>query len=96
MTTRELLSGRTDDIQRVAASQGAESVRVLGSVARGEARPDSDVDFLVRLETGRDLLDLVAIKQDRQELLGPEVDVVEEGGLSPYLRERILDEARPL
>lgn len=96
MTVQELLSSKRDEIQRVAASHGAVRLRVFGSVARGETRPDSDVDLLVNLEPGRDLLDLVAIKQDLQVLLGTAVDVVEEGGLSPYLRERVLDEARPL
>jgi predicted nucleotidyltransferase len=96
MTGHELLNSKRQEIQEVASAHGAESVRVFGSVARGEGRPDSDVDLLIKLEPGRDLLDLVAIKQDLQDLLGFEVDVVEEGGLSPYLRDRILDEARPL
>lgn len=84
------------EIQRVARSHGARSVRVFGSRARGEARPDSDLDLLVQLEVGRSLLDLIAIKQDLEDLLDCTVDVVTEAGLSPYLRDRILAEARPL
>jgi predicted nucleotidyltransferase len=84
------------EIQRVARSHGARSVRVFGSRARGEARPDSDLDLLVQLEAGRSLLDLIAIKQDLEDLLDCTVDVVTEAGLSPYLRDRILAEARPL
>jgi predicted nucleotidyltransferase len=75
---------------------GARSVRVFGSRARGDAKPDSDLDLLVTLDPGRTLLDLVAIKQDLEDFLRYPVDVVTEGGLSPYLREGILAEALPL
>jgi predicted nucleotidyltransferase len=84
------------DILRVAHSHGARSVRVFGSRARGDAQPGSDLDLLIALEPGRSLLDVVAIKQDLEDLLGYPVDVVTEGGLSPYLRDRVLAEALPL
>ena len=84
------------DILRVANLHGALTVRVFGSRARGDSRPDSDLDLLVTMEPRRSLLDLVAIKQDLQDLLHYPVDVVTEGGLSPYLRDRVLAEARPL
>ena len=84
------------DVLRIASMHGATSVRVFGSRARGDARPDSDLDLLITLERGRSLIDLVAIKQDLEDLLGFHVDVSTESGLSPYLRERILRDARPL
>ena len=84
------------EIERVARSHGAQSVRVFGSRARGDASQESDLDLLVRLEPGRSLLDLIAIKQDLEDILHLSVDVVTEAGLSPYLRDRILAEARPL
>ncbi len=84
------------DIERVVRAHGGQSVRVFGSHARGDAHSESDLDLLIRLEPGRSLLDLVAIKQDLEDLLRCSVDVVTEAGLSPYLRERILSEARPL
>lgn len=83
-------------IRRIATEHGAERVRVFGSVARGEAGADSDVDLLVDLVPGRDLLDLVAIKQDVEDLLGREVDVVTEAAVSPYMREAVLRDAIPL
>jgi uncharacterized protein len=88
-----LLRQRRLDILAIAAKHGARSVRVFGSVARGDAREDSDIDLLVDLEPGRSLLDLIAIKQDLEDDLGRPVDVVTEAGLSPYLRRRVLDEA---
>jgi len=84
------------EILRIARSHGARTVRVFGSRARGDATASSDLDLLVGLEPGRSLLDLVAIKQDLEDLLGYSVDVVTEGGLSPYLRDRILAEASAL
>jgi predicted nucleotidyltransferase len=84
------------DILRVAHAHGAIRVRVFGSRARGDARRDSDLDLLIGLEPGRSLLDVVAIKQDLEDLLGFAVDVVTERGLSPYLRDRVLAEALPL
>ena len=83
-------------ILRIAARHGARKVRVFGSVARGEATADSDIDFLVEMEPGRSLFDLGGLHADLEELLGCKVDVVTDGGISPYLKDRILTEARPL
>ena len=85
-----------DEILDIAARHGARNVRVFGSFARGDARPDSDIDLLVDLEPGRSLLDHVGLWQDLEELLGRRVDVVVDGGLSPHLEKRILAEATPL
>jgi len=69
---------------------------VFGSVARGDARPDSDIDFLVKLEPGRSLLDLARFLRELEEILGRNVDVVTEAGLRPRIRSQVLEEARPL
>lgn len=96
MDITEVMENRRQEIIRIAASHGARNVRVFGSVARGEAGPESDLDLLVQLAPGYSLLDLVAIKQDLEDLLGCEVDVVTEAAISPYIRERVLPEATNL
>jgi len=96
MGIEELLKDRREDILRLAAQHGAHNVRVFGSVARGEARPDSDVDLLVEMEAGRSLLDLGGLLMDLQALLGREVDVVTDKGLRERIRTRVLQEAKPL
>ncbi len=72
------------------------SLRVFGSVARGEERPDSDVDFLVDFEPDASLLDLIGLKEDFEAVLGRPADIVTAEGISPFLRDRILKEAVPL
>lgn len=91
-----LVEAHREEILGVAKRHGAITVRLFGSRARGEARGASDLDLLVSLEEGTSLLDLVAMKQEIEELLGCPVDVVSERALSPHLRERILAEAAPL
>jgi uncharacterized protein len=87
---------RVAEIRRFARVHGVRRLRVFGSRGRGEVRASSDLDLLVDLRPGRDLLDLAGFKLDLEEVLGCKVDVVTERSLSPYLRERILAEARPL
>lgn len=84
------------EILRASTAHGAIDVRVFGSRARGDARPDSDIDLLVTFQSDRDLFDLVAMKQELEDALGFSVDVVTPSSLSPYLRQRILAEAVPL
>jgi predicted nucleotidyltransferase len=93
MKLTELLRLKKKEIEQIARQHGARNLRVFGSVARGEAAEGSDLDLLVEMEPGRNLLDLVAIKQDLEDLLGCKVDVVTEAAVSPYLRERVLNEA---
>ncbi len=62
-------------------------------MARGEADPSSDVDFLVEMEPGRSLFDLGGLLMDLQELLNCKVDIVTEKGLRERIRERVLKEA---
>jgi predicted nucleotidyltransferase len=91
-----LVQSKREAILEMAARRGARNVRLFGSVARGEAGPDSDVDFLVDLEPGRSLLDLGGLLMDLQSFLGRRVDIVTEAGLRPRIRPRVLSEARAL
>jgi predicted nucleotidyltransferase/DNA-binding XRE family transcriptional regulator len=90
------LRARRTEIVRCAASHGARNVRVFGSIARGEAGTTSDIDLLVEVEPGRSLLDLVGLWQDLEELLGGQVDVLSDRGLSPHLLDQLTAEAVPL
>ena len=92
----EALRSHRRAILEAAARHGARNVRVFGSTVRGNDGPKSDVDLLVDVEPGRSLLDVIALEQDLEELLGRRVEVLTDGGLNPYLQERILTEARAL
>lgn len=73
---------------------GARHIRVFGSVARGEERPDSDVDFLVEFPRGYDLFSQRLALTDRlATLLGRRVEVVPEHELNRHIRDRVLKEA---
>jgi len=93
MSIATVLKAHRDEILAIAILHGATNVRVFGSVVRGEAGPDSDVDFLVDLESGRSLLDLAKLLVDLERLLNRRVDVVTEEGLRPHVKEPILREA---
>lgn len=93
MSLAGLLREKREEILQIAARHGAFNVRVFGSVARGEANAESDVDFLIELEQGRSLLDRAALVLDLENLLGRRVDVANERGLKPRVREEILREA---
>jgi uncharacterized protein len=80
--TFELVRAKREEIQRIAANHGARNVRVFGSVARGDARPDSDVDFLIDVEPVTSSWFLAGLIQDLESLLGRRVEVVTERGLN--------------
>jgi uncharacterized protein len=93
---RALLQAKREDILRTAIRYGVFNVRVFGSVARGEADAESDIDLLVDVEPGRTLFDLSELLMDLQDLLGHNVDIVTEKGLNNRIRQRVLKEAVPL
>jgi predicted nucleotidyltransferase len=69
---------------------------VFGSYARGDYTDESDIDLLVRFSKQKSLFDLVRIEDKLSARLGKPVDLVVEGGVSPYLRDRIMSEVRPI
>lgn len=92
----EILGSKRDAILRIAARHGVTSIRVFGSVARGEARPDSDVDFLIEAGTEVPPWFPGGLIADLEDLLSRHVDVVEPIALNPYMKESVLSEAVPL
>jgi len=91
-----LLLNKRNAILEIATRYGARAVRVFGSASRGDAGPDSDIDFLVDMQPGRSLLDLCGLMVELRDLLGRRVDIVTESSLHWLLRRRILAEAQPL
>lgn len=91
-----LLRDKREAILEVAERNGARNVRVFGSVSRGDADDQSDIDFLVELEQGRSLLDHSRLILDLEALLGCRVHVVTSAGLHRVIRNQVLAEARPL
>jgi hypothetical protein len=91
-----LIEANRREILKLAARYGVTDVRVFGSMARGDARPESDVDLLVRPLPGTSLLDLGGLLMDVQDLLGRRVDVVSERALPGPVLERVMLEAQAL
>ena len=84
---------KREAIIRIAARHGATQVRLIGSVARGEARPDSDVDLLVTWSEGTSLLDQAALMLELERLLGKKVDIASDGWVKPSIRESVYRDA---
>jgi predicted nucleotidyltransferase len=96
MGIEEILKDNREEILRIAEKHGVSKVRVFGSVARGEAGAESDVDFLIEVSGPTTPWFPGGLVAELEELLGRRVQVVTERGLHSYLRDRILREAVPL
>jgi predicted nucleotidyltransferase len=92
----EILSEKREQILAIAARYGARNVRVFGSVARGDADENSDVDFIVEFDESSSLMDHAAMMLELEALLGRRVDIAPEKCLRPRVRERVMQEAVPL
>jgi uncharacterized protein len=90
---KELLHLKRDDILHAADKYGASNVRIFGSVARGDADEQSDLDLLVNMNAECSLLHLAGLLIELEELLGCKVDIVTEKGLRDGMRQQVLQEA---
>jgi uncharacterized protein len=93
---QELLDAHREEIKAAVTRHHGRAVAFFGSVARGEERPDSDIDFLVELEPGARPFELLALGAELEELLGVKVDVGTPQSLREGLRDEVLAEAVPL
>jgi len=91
-----ILRKKREDILRIAAKHGAFNVRIVGSIARGEARKDSDLDLLVETETETSSWFPAGLILELEEILDRHVEIVTEKGLNQYIRDQVLREAVPL
>lgn len=96
MTIQQSLHAKRAEIERIAARHGASNIRVFGSVARGEAGPESDIDLLIDAGSETSSWFPAGLILDLEALLGRRVEVVTETALHPFIRERVLSEALPL
>lgn len=92
----DLLRSKREELLATVAKFGLSNVRVFGSVARGDERPESDIDLLVDMDPGRSLFDLVGCWLELEKLTQRRVDVVTEKGLKPRARASVMKEAIPL
>ena len=93
VSLEQLLREKRDDIKRIAARHGAYNLRVFGSVARGEAGPESDIDLLIDVGPTTSSWFPAGLILDLEDLLGWRVEVITEKALDPELRDHVLREA---
>ncbi len=96
MNIEQFLHEKRDDILAIAAKHGAYNIRIFGSVVRGEAGQDSDIDFLVDAGPATSSWFPAGLILDLEKILGRRVEVVTEKALSPYIRDYVLREVKPL
>lgn len=96
MTTLAEIRAKREELEAIGRKYGVSNIRIFGSVARGEARPDSDVDLLVTLEKGRDYFDLGGFQYLSSQLLHTHVDVVMDTHIHQKLAPYITQDATPL
>ena len=96
MDIKQQIQEKRDEICAIAAKHGAYNIRIFGSVVRGQAGPDSDIDFLIDAGPTTSSWFPAGLVLDLQKILGRRVEVVTEKALSPFIRDYVLREAIPL
>jgi len=92
----EALPFDTKKLQEICRHNDVAMVGVFGSMARGEATEQSDIDLLVRFSKRKSLLELVRLEREVTAALGRKVDLLTESAISPYLRDRVKRELQVL
>lgn len=91
------LHDQKNQILSLAQKYGAGRIRVFGSVARGEDKADSDVDFLVSFALGYDMFkQRMPLAEELAQLIGRKIDLVVEHELNKHIRDSILMEAKSI
>jgi len=93
MTTIDLLHEKREDVLEVAERHGVTSIRIFGSVARGDESAESDIDLLITTGPKVSPWFPAGLILDLEQLLGRHIDIVTESGLNPLLRDQVLTEA---
>jgi predicted nucleotidyltransferase len=96
MRLRHLLEERKEQVLAAAARHGASNIRIIGSVARGNDRPGSDIDLLVKWERSTTLFDHIDLQSELEEILGRRVELASDGWLKPAIRDAVYQDAEPL
>ena len=96
MGIEDILQDKRDAILRLVAQYGASNVRVFGSVARGEADPDSDVDLLVSFPEDKSVFELVGLWMELKKVVGRDVSLVTDNLDDERFMTRVLKDAVPL
>ena len=96
MDIKQQIQEKRDEICAIAAKHGAYNIRIFGSVVRGQAGPDSDIDFLIDAGPTTSSWFPAGLVLDLQKILGRRVEVVTKKALSPFIRDYVLREAIPL
>ncbi|WP_107666674.1 nucleotidyltransferase family protein [Cyanothece sp. BG0011] len=84
---------KREAIIKIATKYGASNIRIFGSVARGEATENSDIDFLMDIESGHSLLHRISLIQELEDLLNCKVDVAKPQQLHELIKEQVLQES---
>ena len=85
-------SERNKTLVSYLTKQGAKKIGLFGSAARGEERLDSDIDVLVEFSEVKSLFEMVGIEIELTDMLGKKIDLVTEGNLSPYIKDKVMED----
>jgi uncharacterized protein len=94
MTLLDEIRAKKPELLMIAEKYGVYDIRVFGSVARGEERPDSDVDLLVKLEKGRSYFDLGGFQVDASDLFHRKTDVMLDHTIRPIIAKEIFADVK--